>query len=187
MALAEQIIVDIIRSELGLADNNVWIRDQNKKINIDNDLYVVVGMVDSKIIGNNNTISPTPTGMIELQQVTMRDNIQIDIFSRSTDAITRRAEVLAALKSFYSTQKQEENDFKIFAIPTTFVNASGVEGGSNINRFTIIIATHTFFRKEKVLSSDDGDYYDSFDTRVDDEKTIGEVNGLIEFTIVPEG
>lgn len=183
MALAEQTIVKILRSELGLATANVWIRDQNKKIAIDNGLYIVVGMVDSKVVGNNNTITPSDDGMTELQQVVMRENIQIDIFSRTTDAITRRAEILMALKSFYSEQQQEENNFKIYSIPTTFVNSSSAEGGSNINRFTIIISTQSLFYKEKVLSSTAGDYYDQFKTRVDDENTIGEVDPLFEFTI----
>lgn len=184
--LVEPIIIDILRNELELNNANVWVRDQNKKIPNDQGLYIVVGMVDTKVIGNNNTITPTDAGMTELQQVTMRQNIQIDIFSRSTDAITRRSEVLAALSSFYSQQLQERNSFKIFRIPTTFINSSGVEGGSNINRFSIIIACHTFFRKEKVLSSINGDYYDEFETRVDDANTIDQVDGLFEFTIIPE-
>lgn len=182
MTISEEIIVDIMRSELLLSDNHVWIRNQNRTIDIDNDLYVVVGMVDSKIISNVNTITPTATGMTELQQVSMRENIQIDIFSKTNDASLRRAEVLAALQSFYSKQKQEENNFKIFQIPTTFVNASSAEGGSNINRFTIVIACHALFSKEKVLQSDSGDYFDEFKTRFDNEDTVGTPNGLFEFT-----
>lgn len=184
--LAEQIIVDILREELSLPQNNVWIRDQNRKIPIDDDLYVIVGMVDSTVMGNVNTIIPSEGGMTEIQEVTTRENIQIDILSRSTEAITRRFEIITALKSFLSTQSQEENEFKIFAVPTTFVNSSSAEGGSNINRFTIIVGCHTLFRKEKVLESVSGDYFDEFETRVDDENTIEEEDGLFEFTIYPE-
>ena len=184
--LVEPIIIDILRNEMMLDAEHVWFRDQNKKIPNDQGLYIVVGMVDTKVIGNNNTITPTDEGMIELQQVVMRQNIQIDIFSRSTDAITRRSEILAALASFYSLQLQERNDFKIFSIPTTFINSGSIEGGSNINRFTVVVACHTSFRKEKILSSINGDYYDEFETRVDDANTVDQVDGLFEFTITPE-
>lgn len=184
--LAEQIIIDIIKSELELGENAAWISNQNKKIPNDNGLYVVAGMVDSRVVSNVNTFVPTVDGMNEIQQLQMRENIQIDIFSRDTAALTRRHEVIAALNSFYAQQKQEEYNFRIFSIPPTFINSSSAEGGSNINRFSIIIACHTFFRKEKVIQSDDGDYFDEFSSRADDANTIDQEDGLFEFTITEE-
>lgn len=182
--LAEQVIVDILAHEMDLNSQNVWVRDQNFKIPNTKDLFIVAGMVDSKVISVNKQEVPVTSPINSLNEkmmVVTRDNIQIDIFSITTEAITRRWEILAALASTYSVQKQEENQFKIFRLPTNFVNSSGAEGGSNLNRFSLTIACHVWYRKESVLSR--SEIFDTFDTRVDDAITIGEENGLIEFTI----
>lgn len=182
MAIVEQILVNVIANELSLASGNVWIASNNRKIPNNNEIYISVGMVDATVIGNNNTIEPTEYGMQEVQQVVTKENIQIDIFSASDNAILRRYEIISALKSFYCQQQMEENNVAIFQIPTTFVNSSGAEGGSGINRFTIIVACHTMYRNVKALSSEAGDYYDEFSTRVDDANTIENESGLFEFT-----
>lgn len=180
--LAEQVIVDILRTKMNLTDSQVFIRDQNKLIHNNTGLSVVVGMVDSQVLSVVNTTSPTYDGMEEVIQVVMRENIQIDIFSRSTEALFRRAEILIALRSEYSEQKQEEHGFSIFAIPMSFTNTSSAEGGSYINRFTLIVACHTMTRSDDALNAPE-DYYDDFSTRVDDSATISNPNGLIEFEI----
>lgn len=180
--LPEQVIVDILQTQMELAVDQVWIRDQNTLIPGDNRLYVIVGMVDSQFISTTNTPVVTYDGMSEILQTVSRENIQIDILSRSTDAVYRRWEVLTALLSQYSQQQQEDQQFRIFTMPRSFVNSSNAEGGSNINRFSIVIACHAWYTQEKVLQSPD-DYYNDFKTRVDDAATIGQTNGLIEFEI----
>ena len=121
--------------------------------------------------------------MKEKIKVVMRENIQIDIFSRNTDAITRRWEIQAAFRSVFSTQVQEENKFKIFAHSSSFVNTSSTEGAERINKFSITIPTHVWYAKSKEISTVNGDYYDKFSARVDDSQTIGEVDGLFEINI----
>lgn len=180
--LAEQVILNILITQMGLANDQGWVRYENELIPPDNRLYIVVGMVDTQVISNTNTPIPTYDGMSELLQVVSRENIQIDLFSRTIEALQRRTEALAVLNSIYSQQQQENQQFKIFKVPTSFVNTSAAEGGSNINRFSIIISCHTWFRQEKMLQSPD-DYYKDFTTRVDDEKTINQPTGLIEFEI----
>jgi hypothetical protein len=180
--LAEQAIVDIIATEMRLNSQNMWVRDQNLKIPNTKELYVVAGMVDSRVISVNRDMANvvSPDTLQQNMMVVTKDNIQIDIFSATTEAITRRWEVLAAL-AIYSVQKQEENQFKIFRVPSNFVNTSGAEGGSNLNRFSITISCHVWYRKETVLSR--SKIFDTFETRVDDESTIGQDNGLFDFTI----
>lgn len=179
--LAEQIIVDIIRQEMELDVNSVWIRDQNKDIPLDDGLYVIVGLTDSKTISSSNSFD-TDTNE-EIQEAVVSENIQIDIFSSSKDLISRRWEIIAALHSVLSRQKQEENNFKIFRNPNSFVNASGAEGGSNIIRYSTNFTCHVWYRKEKVIQSEAGDYYNDFSQRVDDVGSIAEDNGIIEFEI----
>lgn len=173
---------------MGLPVNQVWIRDQNRKIPNDNNLYIVVGMVDSRPYGatcrmvTKYTEGSDPEAY-EVEEVTtnVRENIQIDILSRSNASILRKNEVYLALNSIASKQAQEQYDFKIARIPTSFVNSSAAEGGSNLNRFTMVVPCLVWYMKENALPS--YDYYDTFDTRADDEKTIGEDEGIFEFTI----
>lgn len=183
--LAEQIIVNILKTKMNLADNQVFIRDQNKMIPPNNGLHIAVGMIDAQVLSVVNSTTATYDGMSELIQAVMRENIQIDILSRSTEALYRRAEVLLALRSEYSEQQQEEYQFSIFAIPSSFVNTSSAEGGSYINRFTLTIACHTMSRSDNALTAP-YDYYNDFRTRADDESTIGTENGLFEFEIKEE-
>lgn len=191
---AEQLLVELLKSQLNLGDDNVWVRSQNRSIPPDNGLYIVVGMTDSKPLSSQSYIEETvipgdpPTvNTVEIQRVQTVDNIQIDFFSRDPAALTRRWEIIAALSSIESKQLQEENFFKIPRLPNSFVNTSGAEGGSNINRYTTTFATFVWYRKERVLSATGDEYYDSFYTRVDDYKSITEDRGIIEFRIAGDG
>lgn len=187
--LIEQMILDILAHEMGLAkDQDIWIFNQNKKIPNDDKLYVVVGFQDATggIISVTNTVEPTDTGMKEIQKVIAREVIQVDIASASNEALARRWEIILALRSVFSQQQQEKYGIKIFRIPQSFVNTSSAEGGSQFNRFTALVVCHASHYKEKVLSSCEGDYYDDFDTRVDDEQSIGTDEGIIEFNIKGE-
>lgn len=180
--LPEQHILDIINSELNLPVDHAWVRDQNKEYPNTPDMFIVAGMVFSKVISTNSTATPSAAGMTETQSTITQDSIQIDVLSRNIDALQRRYEVLAALNSFYSEQVQELNNFKIYPIATNFINTSIAEGGSQINRFSITITCQVGYQKVKPLSSIYGDYFDTFPVRVDDSNTVDTDQGIIEFT-----
>ena len=185
-SLAEQVIIDILKERMGLADSQIWVRSQNRKIPADTKLYLIVGMVSTQVNSvqtyMEDRIIETRTKQVEINRVQTLENIQIDILSRSNDAITRRWEILAALKSIYAQQKQEANYFKICRESVSFLDTSSAEGSSQLNRFTITIPCFVWYKKETVLE-EEYDYYDDFTQRVDDAKTIGEAEGLIEFEI----
>lgn len=195
-SLAEQIIVDILSHEMDINPaRNIWVRDQNRKIPGDDQLYIIVGMTDSTGISSQTymkeRITPNPPGdpivaQVEVNEAQLSENIQIDLVSRSNSAILRRWEVIAALRSIYSQQQQELNDFKIFRQPRSFVNASYAEGGSQLNRFSLSFPCFVWYRKERVLDPGGSEYFDDFTTRVDDEKTIGTPEGIFEFRIAAE-
>ena len=152
----EEYIVDIIRTEMGLSRQNVWIHSQNRKIPPQStELYVTVGCVDFLPISSKSQFDPT--GNEEVQTVYGRASVQIDILSRSLEARQRRAELLMALNSFYSKEVQETHQFRIFELPQNFLNTSGLEGGSDINRFSLII--RAMISEDKVK---DSAYYDKF-------------------------
>ena len=179
----EKVMRDIILSYVDdLDSDNIWIQDQNATIPPDSKkLFMAVGMADAFPYGNNSYSVSTDTGMKQVIETQMVENIQVDLFSRDNKARTQRAEVLQSFVTNFAQQQQEKYNFKIARIPTSFVNTSETEGTSRINRFSIVIPCHVWYRKEVAIGSTD--YYDDFDTRVDDEKTVGQVNGLIEYNI----
>lgn len=179
----EQIVCDVIKKELDLCEDQVWVRNQNHKIPNDKRMYVVVGQTDSQIISNVNTPIPTDAGMDELQQIVARENLMIDLFGVTDEPRLRRLEVLLAINSVYSEQAQELNDFKIFPVSTSFTNTTAAEGGSMLNRFSILISCHVWYRKQKSISNPtgqyyNGDYYDHYPVKVTND-TDGTI---IEFT-----
>lgn len=156
----EQYVVDIIRKEMGLDQQHIWIQAQNRKIPPNSqDLYVVVGVVDFLPISSKSYyLSDTDK---ERQILYGRANVQVDIFSRSNEARTRRGEILMALNSFYSKEVQDSKQFRIFELPSTFINLSGLAGGSDINRFTMRF--YAMIAESKDKSSD---YYDTFNAQL---------------------
>lgn len=161
----EQHTVDIIRKEMGLDQQHIWIQSQNRKIPPNSqDLYVVVGVVDFLPISSKSYyLSDTDT---ERQIIYGRANVQVDIFSRSNEARNRRGEILMALNSFYSKGVQDSNQFKIFELPSSFLNLSGLAGGSDINRFTMRFYAMIAETKDK-----SSDYYDTFNGELHIEAT----------------
>lgn len=186
-SLTSQIYIQILRQEMGLKADRIWIRDQNRLIPQDKGLFVIVGFVSGFTVSNVTFMEQQTETQHQISQVQIRENIQIDIMSRSNEALERQWEIIAAMQSFYSQQLQELNNFKIFRIPQSFINSSFAEGGSLLNRFTIVMPALVWYRKDTLLASPLGDYYDDFKTRVDDAKTIGTDEPLIEFEITSEG
>lgn len=156
----EEYIVDIIRTEMGLNQQNIWIHSQNRKIPPQSmELYVTVGCVDFLPISSKSQYNPDDD--TEVQTVYGRASVQIDILSRSLEARQRRAELLMAINSFYSKEIQDKYQFRIFELPSRFINTSSLEGGSEINRFSLII--RAMISQDKVKSST---YYDTFNATI---------------------
>lgn len=166
----EEYIVDIIRTEMELSQNNVWIRAQNRKIPPETEeLYCVVGCVDFLPISSKSRFENEK----EVQTVYGRASVQIDLMSRNNLARTRRAELLMALNSYYSKGVQDKYQFRIFELPQNFVNTSGREGGSDINRFTLVIRAMISEDKTK-----DTAYYDTFAASIWSQETDTDVLDL---------
>lgn len=164
----EEYIVDIIRKEMNLSQQNIWIHSQNRKIPPQSqELYVTVGCVDFLPISSKSRfkyVDATQTAeayMQEIQTVYGRASVQIDILSRSNEARIRRAELLMALNSYYSKEVQDKHQFRIFELPARFINTSSLEGGSEINRFSLIIRAMISQDKEKETP-----YYEEFNGKI---------------------
>lgn len=183
----ENYIFNLLKYEMELDDDQAFIRNNDYVLPDDEDgLFVAVGMVDSQVFANSNKTEPNDAGMQETQRVLMRENIQVDIFSKNTDALTRRWEVVAALRSVFSQQLQEQYQFKIFSIPSSFINTTDTEGADRIHKFSIIIPLHVWYAKQKQIGNaydDNGDYFTSFSTVGEDEQTIEDDTHIFEFTL----
>ena len=175
----EKILVDIIKHELNLPDNygttskgdvipSVIIYGQNIKLFNTDKLQVTVRTVNQSVWSNRSefkeiTVSNQPV-FTEIQDINERRMMQVDVYSRNNDARERFWEVSMALKSVYAQQQMDLYNFKIGTM-TTSQNTSGLDGGSDINRFTISFNVLTHQQKQKSV-----DYYDKFTTTFNDEQ-----------------
>ena len=107
---------------------------------------------------------------IEINEVQGWEMVQVDILSRSNNALFRNWEIVAALQSIFAQQTMEKNQFKIGRLPTQFLNTSYAEGAAQLNRYTLTFPAFVWYRKGKVITTEG--YYDDFTTRVDDENSI---------------
>ena len=153
--VVESYFVDIIKNVLGLTDQNVWIASQDIKIPKDDGFYIIISNYNTKIVAANPYFD-TDTNKNVIQS-TQREDIQIDLFSKGNTARDQRANIVMALNSYYSQSIQEKENFRIFKVPTSFLNTTELEGGSMLNRFTIRVSCYTWNRLEV-----DYPYYDTF-------------------------
>lgn len=179
----EKIICDIIKHELKLPDNYgktsrgdeipcVIIYSQNIKLFNTDKLQITVRTVSQNVYSNRTTFieNPTPTkedgsdAYLEVQDINERRLIQVDIYSRNNDARDRFWEVPMALKSVYAQQQMDLYNFKIATI-TNSQNLSGLDGGSDINRFTISFYVLTHQQKTNAVN-----YYNKFSFTLNDER-----------------
>lgn len=166
----ESKLVEIIRHQLRLRNDQIWIGFQNKKIPPTNDLFVVVGMISARPIGNIRKFFPEFTTPKEVQYVNLNGLFQVDIFSSDNTALFRNWEIITALNSQYSVTQQERHQFKIFPITQPMMNTSQQIGGSQIYKYSITLTVQWVNELES-----DPYYFDSFNIEAGDEANLSEV------------
>lgn len=175
----EKILVDIIKHELNLPDNygktsngdtipTVIIYGQNIKLFNTDKMQITVRTISQRVWSNRNEYKEITTGQTstynEIQDINESRLMQIDVYSRNNDARDRFYEVTMALRSIYAEQQMDLYNFKIGSLTNT-QNISGIDGGSDINRFTISFNVLTHQQKIKNI-----DYYDKFETTFNNEQ-----------------
>lgn len=173
----EKIIVDIITHELDLPQNYgttsrgdvipcVVIANQNIKLFNTEKLQITVKTIGCSDYSNRNEVKTDTKGnLVEYQYLNQQRQMQIDVYSMNNEARQRFWEVITALKSVYAEQQQDLYNFKIGTL-TNSRNLSGIDGGSDINRFAITFNVLVHYTKSKVIS-----YYDSFPLDIYTPKT----------------
>ena len=189
-SLAAQVIIQILTQEMDIDPSRIWVLDQNRLIPTDQGAFYIVGLIDAHVMQNSVRMEQETVGSItaqhQINEVMQCETIQIDMLSRNNDSILRNWEIMAALNSYYAQQQQELNNFRIFPRPMSIMNTSSAEGGSNINRYTITVPCFVWYRKDTVLDSPLGDYYDDFTQKAQDEASIQTSNPLFSFEITPD-
>lgn len=151
---------DILKTELSLADDHIYLWDQKLMQPTDSTLYIAIGVVNSRPFGNTNGPDGSGGGLTSIQSVNMLDEISIDIISRGPEARDRKAEVIMALNSNYAQQQQTANSFNIGQLPAgaQFINLSEVDGAAIPYRFRISVNLQYFVVKSKQVP-----YFDNYD------------------------
>lgn len=180
----EKILVDIIQHEMDLPDNYgttprgdiipcVIIYSQNIKLFNTDKIQITVKTVSTRDYSNRTEFKQNPNpdpeldgkdAYLEIQDINQGRTIQIDIYSRNNEARQRFHEVAMAMNSVYAQQQMDLYNFKLGTIGNA-VNISGLDGGSDINRFTYTFNAIIHFQKIKPV-----DYYDKFPLTVDTER-----------------
>ena len=140
---------DIIVNQLNLADDRVNI--YNVKFNIPNDKFLFVGIEYkfSKVFGSKSETQIDSGIFNEHQGLNTQEHYSIILFSRNTDALTRKEEAVMALGSVYARQQGDTYGFKIARI-APIQDLSGLEGAAILYRFEIPIVM--LCRYEKIIS-----------------------------------
>ena len=175
----EKILVGIIKHELNLPDNygttsngdvipSVIIYGQNIKLFNTDKMQITVRTVSQRVWSNRSEFkeitTSNQTAFTEIQDINESRLMQVDVYSRNNDARERFWEVSMALKSTYAQQQMDLYNFKIGTM-TNSQNTSGLDGGSDINRFTVTFNVLTHQQKQKPV-----DYYDKFTATFNNEQ-----------------
>jgi hypothetical protein len=151
------IVRDIIKTQLGLSDEDIWLENQGLRIPETSGLFIVLSQVNSTSFSNNTKYieNETQDGIVETQSMNTQEEIAIDVFSKNREANIRKEEIRLALNSYYSDQQQEIFQFKIANINNPFLNISAVEGEGMLNRFRLTVTVLSWYSRSAPV-----DFYD---------------------------
>lgn len=184
----EKIFVDLVQKSLDLPDNwgldsqgneipCVIIKSQNIKLFNTPKIQITISTLRNQIVSNRKEyreeVVNDVTTYYEDVYINEDRTMQIDIYSKNNDARVRYPEVQACLNSTYAEQLQDKYQFRISRISDA-VNLSGLDGGSDINRYTIRFNCMSWNKYTKQV-----DYYQSFRTQARNTNS----NIFADFTI----
>lgn len=153
-----QLVCDLIRQYMGLAQDQCYIYEQKILIPNDSRLYVAVGVLTCKPFGNTRPTNGAGSGLQANQSTNFASQLSVDIFSRGPAARDQKELILLALNSIYSEQQQEANSFRVFPITNAFVNLTEQEGSAILYRFNITVTVQYC-----VSNNQNVPYFDSFE------------------------
>ena len=155
------IVRDIIKDQLSLSDDQIWIYNQRVKIPDTKGLFISISRLGSKVYANNSSYVGTDNSLDEKQYVANLETITIDLISEDTSAIEYYPDVLMALRSTKSQSIAETYGMRFDSIPFSTSDLSSPEGASMIYRINITFPVYrTYYVSNSV------DYYDDFSNNI---------------------
>ena len=169
--------MDLIQKSLNLPDNYgfdsennvipcVCIKAQNIKLFNTPHIQITVSTASSnvfanrkeyfEIVENNPDTEEKITRYFERLMLNDQRIMQIDVYSRNNEARQRFAEIQASLTSTLAENYANLYQFRISKISDAF-NLSGLDGGSDINRYSIRFNCLHWYEKINEI-----DYYETF-------------------------
>lgn len=152
------LLCEIIQRGMQLANGRVYLWDQKIFQPKDYDLYIAVGVANSKVFGASTRMNEDDE---EERSVNIRDQVEIDLISRGPAARDRRGELVSVLNGFYSRRQQDANAFNIGVQPNTFTDLSRVDGAAIPYRFKISVGLLYCVTNAQATT-----FYDQFDNEL---------------------
>lgn len=153
-----KILRALLVAEMDLPDERCMIHNTKWTLPTGDGLFVLLSFVSAKAISTGKWHEDSVDGLLEVQETVYRDTINVDVFSRSTDARDRRHEVLWAFNGDEAARTCERFSLKISDLPTEFTDLSDVEASGRLYRYQLTFRVLKVLRREKLVP-----YYSDFD------------------------
>ena len=153
-----KVVADILQTGMGLADGQVLLAYQKDMIPTDGLLIIVTAVNDAEVARDSFIEAANTGGEQEVTELLILHEIQIDLLSFSSDARTRRMEVMAALSSAYSQRMQVANTLQIARNTTPMMDTSFLEVTKFLSRYTTRVRVTALHR----IVNGVAEYYDDF-------------------------
>lgn len=156
-------LVEIVRTFMGLDNDQVVIYNSNWRIPPDNRLYVTISFLASRPIGTSVeyvdrlATEDAPAALIERVTVQNQETYTLNAFSSTLEARLRNWEIAAALASTLAQQIMERVGFCLAKMPIGVADVSALEGAARLTRMANTIPLIRSNTRESVVS-----YFDNF-------------------------
>jgi hypothetical protein len=147
------VIADIIKHEMAIPDAQVAIYNQGVPPPQAAGLFIAIDIMDKEVLGNNTRYESRGDDLWQLQTLQLKEQICINAVSLGTEAHERNHEIVLALGSTCAQQLQEQYSLRISRIPSAFTKVSNGGDATNVNQYTITVATQRGYYKESMVDS----------------------------------
>lgn len=152
------VICTLVKSQLSLAEDQVWIYNQKRPIPEDSRLYVEVEFQGYKTFGSaSHTADDEGGNFCEYQSVNVMETYAVRMFSRSEEALTRAPEILMALSGVAAQQLAEQYCFRLGPLNSSALDASAVEASARLFREDLTFNALRHHSKKRIVH-----YFDQF-------------------------
>lgn len=155
------IVREIIKDQLSLSDEQIWIYNQRIKIPDTKGLFISISRLGSKVYANNSSYVGNTSDLTENLYVSNLETISIDLISQDTSALEYYPDVMMSLRSTKAQYMAETYGMRFDSIPFSSTDLSSQEGTSMIYRININFPVYRTYYMTKTV-----DYYDSFSDNI---------------------